>query len=58
MTVSALQENSTELSDQRELQDYKENMAWKAQATKGFSEWWERMQTEITNPDQKRVRLL
>ena len=55
VTVSALQQGSTELSDQRELEEYNENMAWKEQANKGFHEWWESMQTSVKNPDEKRV---
>ncbi|CAB4018648.1 zinc finger ZZ-type and EF-hand domain-containing 1-like [Paramuricea clavata] len=54
VTASALQQCSTELSDQRELEEYKENMAWKEQATKGFHDWWESMQTSVKNPDEKR----
>lgn len=54
-TVGALHQHSTETSDERELEEYKENMAWKAEATKGFREWWDRMQTEVKNPDEKRV---
>ena len=55
VTASALQQCSTELSDQRELEEYKENMAWKEQANQGFHEWWESMQTSVKNPDEKRV---
>ena len=55
VTASALQQCSTELSDQRELEEYRENMLWKEQATKGFHEWWDSMQTNVKNPDEKRV---
>ena len=54
VTASALQQCSTELSDQRELEEYRENMLWKEQATKGFHEWWDSMQTNVKNPDEKR----
>lgn len=56
-TVSALQQKSAEISDERELEEYKENMAWKDEATKGFHAWWEGMQSSVTNPEKKRVSL-